>query len=154
MSFMVVKDIKENRMAHHWGGGGGDGGGGGGERGGLDSKEDEVVPRAEDVSLVDGVLEGAFGGDGDDDFAMGEGPTHVLFSHLDLTVEDLGLADKEGFHVLFIMRMVGEHLGNIIGQRIDIVGGDSGSRMMTPFSAIVLSCLSLLLWSKGYMTRS
>ncbi|GJZ72737.1 hypothetical protein Tco_0636883 [Tanacetum coccineum] len=102
MSFMVVKDIKENRMAHHWGGGGGDGGGVGNDEGlggasnglsrkelfdcgegvfleekgeefGFDSKEDEVVPRAEDVSLVDGVLEGAFGGDGDDDFAMGEG---------------------------------------------------------------------------------
>ncbi|GJR41332.1 hypothetical protein Tco_1217016 [Tanacetum coccineum] len=38
----------------------------------LDSKEDEVVPRVEDVPLVDGVLEGAFGGEGDDDFAMGE----------------------------------------------------------------------------------
>nr|GEV77709.1 hypothetical protein [Tanacetum cinerariifolium] len=43
-----------------------------GEEFGLNSKEDEVVPRVEDVSLVDGVLEGAFGGEGDDDFAMGE----------------------------------------------------------------------------------
>nr|GEV77385.1 hypothetical protein [Tanacetum cinerariifolium] len=34
-----------------------------GEEFGLDSKEDEVVPRVEDVSLVDGVLEGAFGGE-------------------------------------------------------------------------------------------
>ncbi|GKB80396.1 hypothetical protein Tco_0947291 [Tanacetum coccineum] len=39
---------------------------------GFDSKEDEVVPRVKDVSLVDGVFEGAFSGDGDDDFAIGE----------------------------------------------------------------------------------
>nr|GEU98200.1 hypothetical protein [Tanacetum cinerariifolium] len=39
----------------------------------IDSKEDEVVLRVEDVSLVDGVLKGAFGGDIDDDFAMVEG---------------------------------------------------------------------------------
>nr|GEU41154.1 zinc finger, CCHC-type [Tanacetum cinerariifolium] len=32
----------------------------------------EVVPIMEEVSLVDGVLEGAFGGKGDDDLAMGE----------------------------------------------------------------------------------
>nr|GEX61415.1 hypothetical protein [Tanacetum cinerariifolium] len=38
---------------------------------GLDSK-DEFVPRVKDVFLVDGVLEGAFGGEGGDDFAMGE----------------------------------------------------------------------------------
>ncbi|GJX53296.1 hypothetical protein Tco_0281665 [Tanacetum coccineum] len=44
-----------------------------GEEFGFDSKKDEVVPRVKDVSLVDGVLEGAFGGDGYDDFAMGEG---------------------------------------------------------------------------------
>ncbi|GKA36919.1 hypothetical protein Tco_0723484 [Tanacetum coccineum] len=35
--------------------------------------DDEVVPRVEDVLLVDGVLEGAFGGKGDEDFAIGEG---------------------------------------------------------------------------------
>ncbi|GKD17125.1 hypothetical protein Tco_1206283, partial [Tanacetum coccineum] len=33
----------------------------------------EVVPSVEEVSLVDRVLEGAFGGEGDDDLAMGEG---------------------------------------------------------------------------------
>nr|GEW29448.1 hypothetical protein [Tanacetum cinerariifolium] len=43
-----------------------------GEEFNFGSKEDEVVPRVEDVSLVDGVLEGAFSGDRDDDFAMGE----------------------------------------------------------------------------------
>ncbi|GJY36531.1 hypothetical protein Tco_0421909 [Tanacetum coccineum] len=44
-----------------------------GEEFGFDSKEDEVVSRVEVVSLVDRVFEGAFGGDVDDDFAMGEG---------------------------------------------------------------------------------
>ncbi|GKA00783.1 hypothetical protein Tco_0673448, partial [Tanacetum coccineum] len=44
-----------------------------GEKHGFDSKEDEVVPKVEDVSLVDGVFDGAFGGDGDEDFSIGEG---------------------------------------------------------------------------------
>ncbi|GJZ53364.1 hypothetical protein Tco_0608249, partial [Tanacetum coccineum] len=44
-----------------------------GEEFSFDSIEDEVVPRVEDVSLVDGVLEGEFGGDEDDDFAIGDG---------------------------------------------------------------------------------
>ncbi|GJT51325.1 hypothetical protein Tco_0977482 [Tanacetum coccineum] len=39
----------------------------------LDSQDDEVVPRVEDVLFVDGVLEGALGGKGDEDFAMGKG---------------------------------------------------------------------------------
>ena len=32
-----------------------------------------MVPRVDDVSLVEGVFDGAFGGDGDKDFVMGEG---------------------------------------------------------------------------------
>ncbi|GJS60514.1 hypothetical protein Tco_0655298 [Tanacetum coccineum] len=44
-----------------------------GEKFGFDSKKDEVVHRVEDVSLVDGVFEGVFSGDGDDDFAIGDG---------------------------------------------------------------------------------
>ncbi|GJU10419.1 hypothetical protein Tco_1132815 [Tanacetum coccineum] len=40
---------------------------------GFDSKEDEVVPRVDDVSLVDKVFDGAFGRDGDDDFSIGDG---------------------------------------------------------------------------------
>nr|GFC89131.1 hypothetical protein [Tanacetum cinerariifolium] len=40
---------------------------------GFDSKEDEVVPKVEGVSLVDGVFNGALGGDGDEDFARGDG---------------------------------------------------------------------------------
>ncbi|GKD83087.1 hypothetical protein Tco_1349926 [Tanacetum coccineum] len=42
-----------------------------GEEFGLDSKDDDVVPKLKDVSLVDGVLEGAFGGEGDEGFAIG-----------------------------------------------------------------------------------
>ncbi|GKB50491.1 hypothetical protein Tco_0901244, partial [Tanacetum coccineum] len=40
---------------------------------GFDSKEDEVVLKVDVVSMVDGVFDGAMGGDGDDDFAIGEG---------------------------------------------------------------------------------
>ncbi|GJX98233.1 hypothetical protein Tco_0355252, partial [Tanacetum coccineum] len=43
-----------------------------GEEHGYDLKEDEVVPKVEDVSLVDGFLDGALGEDGDEDFAIGE----------------------------------------------------------------------------------
>ncbi|GJW27560.1 hypothetical protein Tco_0044435, partial [Tanacetum coccineum] len=46
----------------------------------LNDKEDsvsrvypEVVPKVDDVSLVDGVFDGAFGGDREEDFVMGEG---------------------------------------------------------------------------------
>ncbi|GJU01090.1 hypothetical protein Tco_1111428 [Tanacetum coccineum] len=45
----------------------------GGEDFGLDSNEDEVVPKVDDVSLVDRVFEGAFSGDRDGDFVIGEG---------------------------------------------------------------------------------
>nr|GEY54384.1 hypothetical protein [Tanacetum cinerariifolium]GEY55184.1 hypothetical protein [Tanacetum cinerariifolium] len=45
----------------------------GGEECGFNSKEDEVVPKVNEISLVDGVFDGAFGGDGDDDFVIGEG---------------------------------------------------------------------------------
>ncbi|GKA79981.1 hypothetical protein Tco_0786577 [Tanacetum coccineum] len=40
---------------------------------GFDSNEEEVVPKVNDVSLVDGVFEGAFGVNGDEDFVMGKG---------------------------------------------------------------------------------
>ncbi|GJY80664.1 hypothetical protein Tco_0493415 [Tanacetum coccineum] len=45
------------------------GSGRGFEECGFDSKEDELVPKV-DVSLVDGVFDGAFGGDGDEYFAI------------------------------------------------------------------------------------
>nr|GEV01818.1 hypothetical protein [Tanacetum cinerariifolium] len=44
-----------------------------GDEFGLDLKDEDVVPKLKDVPLVDGVLEGAFGDEGDEDFAMGEG---------------------------------------------------------------------------------
>nr|GEU55424.1 hypothetical protein [Tanacetum cinerariifolium] len=44
-------------------------GGGCGEGG----EGEEVVPKVDDVSLVDGVFDGAFGGDGEEDFVVGEG---------------------------------------------------------------------------------
>ncbi|GJV88739.1 hypothetical protein Tco_1532677 [Tanacetum coccineum] len=34
--------------------------------------EEEVVPKEDDVSLDDGVFDGTFGGDGEEDFVMGE----------------------------------------------------------------------------------
>ncbi|GJS15119.1 hypothetical protein Tco_0409591 [Tanacetum coccineum] len=39
----------------------------------FDSNEEEVVPKVDDVSLVDGVFNGAFGGDEEEDLIMGEG---------------------------------------------------------------------------------
>ncbi|GJT10564.1 hypothetical protein Tco_0857606 [Tanacetum coccineum] len=36
-------------------------------------KEGKVVPKVDDVSLVDEVFDGAFGGDGENDYFMGEG---------------------------------------------------------------------------------
>ncbi|GKA90611.1 hypothetical protein Tco_0812481 [Tanacetum coccineum] len=40
---------------------------------GFDSNEEEVVPKIDDVSLVDEVFDDSFGGDGDEDFVIGEG---------------------------------------------------------------------------------
>ncbi|GKF10515.1 hypothetical protein Tco_0048441 [Tanacetum coccineum] len=40
---------------------------------GFDSNEEEVVPKVDDVSLVDEVLDCAFGGVGDENFVIGEG---------------------------------------------------------------------------------
>ncbi|GJZ65068.1 hypothetical protein Tco_0621764 [Tanacetum coccineum] len=39
----------------------------------FDSNEEEVVPNVEEVSLVEGVFDGAFGGDGEEEVIMGEG---------------------------------------------------------------------------------
>ncbi|GKC33803.1 hypothetical protein Tco_1046187 [Tanacetum coccineum] len=39
---------------------------------GFDSNEEEVEPKIDDVSLVDGVFDDSFGGDGDEDFVIGE----------------------------------------------------------------------------------
>ncbi|GJT75139.1 hypothetical protein Tco_1041864 [Tanacetum coccineum] len=39
---------------------------------GYQEKEDEVVSRVDAISLVDGVFDGAFGGDRDDNFSVGD----------------------------------------------------------------------------------
>ncbi|GKD47575.1 hypothetical protein Tco_1276551 [Tanacetum coccineum] len=83
---MIVKCVEVNKMTH--------------ERwltwwlcgigleclGGFNSNEEEVVPKVDDVSLVDGVFDGAFGGDGEEDFVMGEGVV-VLSSSLDISTK-------------------------------------------------------------------
>ncbi|GKE07572.1 hypothetical protein Tco_1399590, partial [Tanacetum coccineum] len=47
---------------------------------------EEVVPKVDDVSLVDGVFDGAFGGDEDEDFVMVEGVV-VSSSSLDRSIK-------------------------------------------------------------------
>ncbi|GJV22587.1 retrovirus-related pol polyprotein from transposon TNT 1-94 [Tanacetum coccineum] len=49
----------------------------------FDSNEEEVVPKGDDVSLVDRVFYGAFDGDGKENFVMGEGVV-VSSSSLDM----------------------------------------------------------------------
>ncbi|GKA90227.1 hemopexin fold protein, partial [Tanacetum coccineum] len=39
----------------------------------FDSNEEEVVPKVDDVSLVDGVFDDAFSGEGEEDVIIGEG---------------------------------------------------------------------------------
>ncbi|GJS43620.1 hypothetical protein Tco_0568663 [Tanacetum coccineum] len=48
------------------------GGGCGCGEGGFDSNEEEVVPKVDDASLVDGVFDDAFSGEGEEDVIMGE----------------------------------------------------------------------------------
>nr|GEW89317.1 reverse transcriptase domain-containing protein [Tanacetum cinerariifolium] len=48
---------------------------------------EEVVLKVDDVSLVDGVFDGAFGGDGEEDFVMVEGVV-VSSSSLDSKEDD------------------------------------------------------------------
>ncbi|GJU41014.1 hypothetical protein Tco_1193971 [Tanacetum coccineum] len=74
----------------------------GGKDCGFYSNEDKVVPKVDDVSLVDGVFDGAFGGDGDDDFVMGKGVVVSSSSFVRSTNSFLGgmiviLALLEGF---------------------------------------------------------
>ncbi|GJY49773.1 hypothetical protein Tco_0439729 [Tanacetum coccineum] len=52
--------------------------------------EEEVVPKVDDVSLVDGVFDGAFGGDGEEDVVMGEGVVVTSSSLEMLTKSCLG----------------------------------------------------------------
>ncbi|GJR61744.1 hypothetical protein Tco_1503906 [Tanacetum coccineum] len=55
-------------------------------------KEDEVVPKVEDVSLVDGIFNGALGRDRDEDFAIREG---YRVSSLLLLVEAMKEEEEE-----------------------------------------------------------
>ncbi|GJS77664.1 hypothetical protein Tco_0727545 [Tanacetum coccineum] len=57
---------------------------------GFDSNKEEVVPKVDDVSLVDGVFDRAFGGDGEEDFVMGEGMVLASSSLEMLTKSCLG----------------------------------------------------------------
>ncbi|GJY36653.1 hypothetical protein Tco_0422031 [Tanacetum coccineum] len=50
---------------------------------GFDSNEEEVVPKVDDVSLVDGVFDGAFSGDREEDVVIGEGVV-VAYSSLEM----------------------------------------------------------------------
>ncbi|GJX12221.1 hypothetical protein Tco_0202080 [Tanacetum coccineum] len=52
--------------------------------------EDEAVPKVDDVSLVDGVFDGAFGGDGDEDFVMRDGVVVSSYSWVKCTKSFLG----------------------------------------------------------------
>ncbi|GKA68429.1 hypothetical protein Tco_0768346 [Tanacetum coccineum] len=57
---------------------------------GFDSNEEEVVAKVDDVSLVDGVFDDAFGGDGQEDIVMGEGVVVTSSSLEMLTKSCLG----------------------------------------------------------------
>ncbi|GJU13736.1 hypothetical protein Tco_1136132 [Tanacetum coccineum] len=63
-----VNGVTHERWLRLWFGKGGDEG-----LGGFDSNEEEVMPKVDAVSLVDGVFDGAFGGEGEEDVVMGEG---------------------------------------------------------------------------------
>ncbi|GJY51534.1 hypothetical protein Tco_0442381 [Tanacetum coccineum] len=52
--------------------------------------EEEVVPNVEEVYLVDGVFDGAFGGDGEDEVVIGEGVVVTSSSLEMLTKSCLG----------------------------------------------------------------
>ncbi|GKD74004.1 hypothetical protein Tco_1332286, partial [Tanacetum coccineum] len=56
----------------------------------FDSNDEEVVPKVEEVSLVDKVFDGTFSGDGEEDVAMGEGVVETSSSLEILTKSCLG----------------------------------------------------------------
>ncbi|GJV23688.1 hypothetical protein Tco_1376383 [Tanacetum coccineum] len=57
---------------------------------GFDSSEEEVVPNVEDVSLVNGVFDDAFGGDGEEEVVMSKGVVVTSSSLEMLTKSCLG----------------------------------------------------------------
>nr|GEU45278.1 hypothetical protein [Tanacetum cinerariifolium] len=92
------------------------------------------------MSLVDGDFNGAFGGDGDEDFVIGKGGS-LSGSHggrervkrnvvkideehaEDLTVEDFVLMRIEGFHVWVNIGWVSKDLTDFISQQIKKTSG-------------------------------
>ncbi|GKD06416.1 hypothetical protein Tco_1181390 [Tanacetum coccineum] len=78
-------------------------------RWGNGKNKEEVVPKVDDVSLVDGVFDGAFDGDGEEDFVMGEG---VVVSSSSLVrygggEENYGEDDEEHGEGDYLTRMNG-----------------------------------------------
>ncbi|GJT21988.1 hypothetical protein Tco_0891925 [Tanacetum coccineum] len=61
----------------------------------FDSNEEELVPKVDDVSLVDGVFNGAFVGDGEEDVVMGEGVVVTSSSLEMLTKSCLGWFEED-----------------------------------------------------------
>ncbi|GJY27735.1 hypothetical protein Tco_0403502 [Tanacetum coccineum] len=58
--------------------------------------EEEVVPKVDDVSLVDGVFDGAFGGDGEDDVVIGEAHQAAMKVKAEI---DVGIGIEVGVRV-------------------------------------------------------
>ncbi|GJT56623.1 hypothetical protein Tco_0991677 [Tanacetum coccineum] len=73
----------------------------GGDDSGFDSNEEDVVPNVEDVSLVDRVFDGAFGGEGDEDFVIGKG-----IGRRCLTDETYGVEGRHDGKMMRRMRMM------------------------------------------------
>ncbi|GJZ52010.1 hypothetical protein Tco_0606525 [Tanacetum coccineum] len=61
----------------------------------VDVKVLQVVPKVDDVSLVDGVFDGAFGGEGKEDVVMGEGVVMASSSLDMLTTICLGWFEED-----------------------------------------------------------
>ncbi|GJS47743.1 retrovirus-related pol polyprotein from transposon TNT 1-94 [Tanacetum coccineum] len=93
-------------------------------RGGFDSNEEEVVPKVDDVSLVDGVFDGAFGGDGEKDVVIGEDPFVVGF----LVVWNVAL----GFRKLAFVSIAVDMSRETRVCRKDTIGFDSNEEEVVP----------------------
>ncbi|GKD03971.1 hypothetical protein Tco_1178945 [Tanacetum coccineum] len=79
----------------------------GGEECGLDSKEDEVLPKVDDVSFIDGVFDGAFGGDRDEYFVIGEGlEEEALVEAMEKEVIEEDDEENKGDDYLIKMRWI------------------------------------------------
>ncbi|GKA26843.1 hypothetical protein Tco_0712952 [Tanacetum coccineum] len=72
------------------------------------------VPKVDDVSLVDGVFDGAFGGDGEEDFVIGEGVVVESSSLEMLTKSYLGNVAGSREEDGQLQRKSGEHSKNYV----------------------------------------